>query len=205
MLFTIRRKKAYHLFTRIEEDYLGNSANNNVPVKPIDSWSRGIRRRLLVESTFENPHQTLSLEMEVNSTIMRQDISRNLTFLRLYYCRSLPSMYRSGLTSFLQLGHIVRATQLDAHCPNSQLNSTTLLTADADRYVVHYVQGCIQVSVMMLEANITTAVTLPTTPLYCDSTNEFKTTSQSSYFSFIGRFSRLPVNQLYEVYSPYFV
>ncbi|VEL07873.1 unnamed protein product [Protopolystoma xenopodis] len=37
--------------------------------KPIDNWSRGIRRRLLVEPTFECLHQTLSLEMEVSSTM----------------------------------------------------------------------------------------------------------------------------------------
>ncbi|VEL24516.1 unnamed protein product [Protopolystoma xenopodis] len=38
------------------------------PVKPIDSWSRGIRRRLLVELTFESLHPTLSLEIKVSST-----------------------------------------------------------------------------------------------------------------------------------------
>ncbi|VEL13322.1 unnamed protein product [Protopolystoma xenopodis] len=37
----------------------------NVPVKPINNWSRGIRRRLLLELTFESLHATLSLEMEV--------------------------------------------------------------------------------------------------------------------------------------------
>ncbi|VEL40043.1 unnamed protein product, partial [Protopolystoma xenopodis] len=36
----------------------------NVPVKPIDSWSKGIRHRLLVEPTFESLQQTLSLERE---------------------------------------------------------------------------------------------------------------------------------------------
>ncbi|VEL30814.1 unnamed protein product [Protopolystoma xenopodis] len=40
----------------------------NLPVKPIDSWSRGIRRRLLVEPSFESLHPTLSLEMKVSST-----------------------------------------------------------------------------------------------------------------------------------------
>ncbi|VEL16444.1 unnamed protein product [Protopolystoma xenopodis] len=43
---------------------LGNSVNMNVPVKPIDSGSRGIRRRLLVETSFESLHATLPLEME---------------------------------------------------------------------------------------------------------------------------------------------
>ncbi|VEL09614.1 unnamed protein product [Protopolystoma xenopodis] len=38
----------------------------SLPVKPIDSWSRGIRRRLLVEPTIESLHPTLSLEMEPN-------------------------------------------------------------------------------------------------------------------------------------------
>ncbi|VEL15515.1 unnamed protein product [Protopolystoma xenopodis] len=37
----------------IEGDCLGNSVSMNLSVKPIDSWSRGIRRRLLVEPTFE--------------------------------------------------------------------------------------------------------------------------------------------------------
>ncbi|VEL41663.1 unnamed protein product [Protopolystoma xenopodis] len=37
----------------------GNSVSMNVPVKPIDSWSRGIRRRRLVEPTFESLHPTL--------------------------------------------------------------------------------------------------------------------------------------------------
>ncbi|VEL39324.1 unnamed protein product [Protopolystoma xenopodis] len=54
----------------------------NFPVKPIDSWSRGIRRRLLVEPIFESLHQTLLLEMEVSPTIMKQEIPRNPTFLR---------------------------------------------------------------------------------------------------------------------------
>ncbi|VEL36532.1 unnamed protein product [Protopolystoma xenopodis] len=36
----------------------------NVPVKPIDSWSRGIRRRLRMEPTVESLHPLLSLEME---------------------------------------------------------------------------------------------------------------------------------------------
>ncbi|VEL42699.1 unnamed protein product [Protopolystoma xenopodis] len=34
-------------------------------VKPIDSWSRGIGHRLLVEPTSESLQQTLSLEMEL--------------------------------------------------------------------------------------------------------------------------------------------
>ncbi|VEL33934.1 unnamed protein product [Protopolystoma xenopodis] len=33
----------------------------NLPVKPIDSWSRGIRRRLLVEPTFESPQPNRQL------------------------------------------------------------------------------------------------------------------------------------------------
>ncbi|VEL21731.1 unnamed protein product [Protopolystoma xenopodis] len=41
----------------------------NVPAKPIDSRSTGIRHRLLVESTFESIPQILSPEMEVGSTI----------------------------------------------------------------------------------------------------------------------------------------
>ncbi|VEL32781.1 unnamed protein product [Protopolystoma xenopodis] len=47
------------------------SFSMNISVKLIDSWSRGIRRRLLVEPTLESLHQTLSLEMEVSSTIMK--------------------------------------------------------------------------------------------------------------------------------------
>ncbi|VEL43604.1 unnamed protein product [Protopolystoma xenopodis] len=43
----------------------------NAPVEPIDSWSRGIGRRLLVELSFESLHRTLSLEMELSSTIMK--------------------------------------------------------------------------------------------------------------------------------------
>ncbi|VEL22132.1 unnamed protein product [Protopolystoma xenopodis] len=35
-----------------------NSVSMNLPVKPIDSWSRGIRRRLLVEPTFESLYPT---------------------------------------------------------------------------------------------------------------------------------------------------
>ncbi|VEL30802.1 unnamed protein product [Protopolystoma xenopodis] len=42
----------------------------NLPVKPIDSWSRGIRRRLLVEPTSESLHPTLPLEMEVIPTML---------------------------------------------------------------------------------------------------------------------------------------
>ncbi|VEL35274.1 unnamed protein product [Protopolystoma xenopodis] len=44
--------------TGLEGDCLGNSVNKNVPVKPIDNWSRGIGRRLLVELTFQSLHQT---------------------------------------------------------------------------------------------------------------------------------------------------
>ncbi|VEL16900.1 unnamed protein product [Protopolystoma xenopodis] len=36
-----------NLFTGIEGNYFENSVTENVPIKPIDSWSRGIRRRLL--------------------------------------------------------------------------------------------------------------------------------------------------------------
>ncbi|VEL43656.1 unnamed protein product, partial [Protopolystoma xenopodis] len=41
--------------------------------------------RLLVDSIFESRHQTLSLEMEVSSTIMKEAIPRNATFLRKCY------------------------------------------------------------------------------------------------------------------------
>ncbi|VEL19237.1 unnamed protein product [Protopolystoma xenopodis] len=42
------------------------------PVKPIDSWSRGIRRRLLVEPTFESSRQH-----ESSSKTNRQLVKRN--------------------------------------------------------------------------------------------------------------------------------
>ncbi|VEL41015.1 unnamed protein product [Protopolystoma xenopodis] len=45
--------------------YLGDNVDKNVPVKPTDRWSREMRSRLLVESTFES-HHTFSLEMKVN-------------------------------------------------------------------------------------------------------------------------------------------
>ncbi|VEL20921.1 unnamed protein product [Protopolystoma xenopodis] len=35
--------KAWHIVTGTEADCLGNSINMNVSVKPINSWSRGIR------------------------------------------------------------------------------------------------------------------------------------------------------------------
>ncbi|VEL23562.1 unnamed protein product [Protopolystoma xenopodis] len=35
--------KEKHVFTGIEGDCLGNSVSMNLPVKPIDSWSSGIR------------------------------------------------------------------------------------------------------------------------------------------------------------------
>ncbi|VEL25978.1 unnamed protein product [Protopolystoma xenopodis] len=35
---------------------------------PIDNWSRGIRRRLLVERIYKSLHQTLSIEMEVSTS-----------------------------------------------------------------------------------------------------------------------------------------
>ncbi|VEL31359.1 unnamed protein product [Protopolystoma xenopodis] len=44
----------------------------NLPVKPIDSWSRGIRRRLLVESNFESLHPH-----ESSSKANRQLVKRN--------------------------------------------------------------------------------------------------------------------------------
>ncbi|VEL26611.1 unnamed protein product [Protopolystoma xenopodis] len=69
-------------FIGIEEDYVGSSVRKNLPVKPINSWSRGIRRRLLVELTVESLNQTPSLEMEVSSTMMKQEVPRNPTFLR---------------------------------------------------------------------------------------------------------------------------
>ncbi|VEL40827.1 unnamed protein product [Protopolystoma xenopodis] len=50
--------------TGLDGDYFGNNINKNIPVKPIDSWSRGIGRRLLVEPSFESLHPTLPLEME---------------------------------------------------------------------------------------------------------------------------------------------
>ncbi|VEL32476.1 unnamed protein product [Protopolystoma xenopodis] len=40
----------------------------DVPVKPIDSWSRGMRRRLLMESSFDSLHQALSLEIEAQAS-----------------------------------------------------------------------------------------------------------------------------------------
>ncbi|VEL13292.1 unnamed protein product, partial [Protopolystoma xenopodis] len=43
-----------------------------VPAKPIDSWSRGIRRHFLVESTFESLQQALSLKMEAT---VKRDLS----------------------------------------------------------------------------------------------------------------------------------
>ncbi|VEL07255.1 unnamed protein product [Protopolystoma xenopodis] len=55
MMSVIRRTKACHVFTGIERDYLEKSVSKNVPVKPIDSWSRGIHYRLLVGSTFGPP------------------------------------------------------------------------------------------------------------------------------------------------------
>ncbi|VEL30960.1 unnamed protein product [Protopolystoma xenopodis] len=47
---------------------LGNRVSIDLPVKPIDSWSRGIRRRLLVKPIFDSLQPTLSLEMDVSST-----------------------------------------------------------------------------------------------------------------------------------------
>ncbi|VEL41849.1 unnamed protein product [Protopolystoma xenopodis] len=46
----------------------GLPQNMNVQVKPIDGWSRGVRRRLLVEPTFESFQPTLPLEMELTIT-----------------------------------------------------------------------------------------------------------------------------------------
>ncbi|VEL39220.1 unnamed protein product [Protopolystoma xenopodis] len=61
----------------------------NVPVKPINSWSRGIQRHLLVEPTFESLHpQPISFEMEVSSNIMKQEIPRNPIFLRICSSKS---------------------------------------------------------------------------------------------------------------------
>ncbi|VEL08651.1 unnamed protein product [Protopolystoma xenopodis] len=60
----IRRTKGPHILTRIEGDCLGDSTTKNVPVKSIDSRSRGIRCRLLVGSTSESR----SLEMGISST-----------------------------------------------------------------------------------------------------------------------------------------
>ncbi|VEL18258.1 unnamed protein product [Protopolystoma xenopodis] len=68
-------------FPGIEGDCLGNSVSMNLPVKPFDSWSRGIRRRLLLETTFESLHPTLSLEMEVSSTINTLSLCLNCLFL----------------------------------------------------------------------------------------------------------------------------
>ncbi|VEL41270.1 unnamed protein product [Protopolystoma xenopodis] len=68
-------------FRGIEADYLGNSVSMILPVKPINSWFRGIGRRLLLEPTFESIHLTLSLEMEVSSTI----ISLFCVFIYLYF------------------------------------------------------------------------------------------------------------------------
>ncbi|VEL37105.1 unnamed protein product, partial [Protopolystoma xenopodis] len=59
---------ALNLFVGIEGDYLGNSVSMTLSVKLIDSWSRGIRRRILVELTFESLHLTLSFEVEVISS-----------------------------------------------------------------------------------------------------------------------------------------
>ncbi|VEL24732.1 unnamed protein product [Protopolystoma xenopodis] len=57
--------------TGIEGDCLGNSVNMNVPVKPIDSWSRGISRRLPMGSAVESLHRTLLLDMEISSRILK--------------------------------------------------------------------------------------------------------------------------------------
>ncbi|VEL36980.1 unnamed protein product [Protopolystoma xenopodis] len=59
-IFTRRRK----ISTSSPEDCLEYSVSMNVHIKPIDSRSRGIGRRLLVELTFESLQRTLSLEME---------------------------------------------------------------------------------------------------------------------------------------------
>ncbi|VEL33675.1 unnamed protein product [Protopolystoma xenopodis] len=57
----------------IEGHLLGNIVTTNAPIKPIDSWSSEIRRRLLVESNFESLPQSVLLEMEVISSIMKQE------------------------------------------------------------------------------------------------------------------------------------
>ncbi|VEL37578.1 unnamed protein product [Protopolystoma xenopodis] len=76
-----------HLFTGIEEDYLGNSVSMNLPVKPIDSWSRGIRRRLLAEPTFESLHPTLLLVMEAQQTRTRTTHRAERLDCDLHACR----------------------------------------------------------------------------------------------------------------------
>ncbi|VEL28121.1 unnamed protein product [Protopolystoma xenopodis] len=61
------RTKALHVFTAIEGDYRANSVNKNAP---IDSWTRGMRRRLLLKSAFESLQQIPPLEREVGSRMM---------------------------------------------------------------------------------------------------------------------------------------
>ncbi|VEL16286.1 unnamed protein product [Protopolystoma xenopodis] len=58
--------ESFHLFTGIEVDYPGKGVTMTIPIKPIDSWSRGISHRLLLESTLESLHQTVTLEMELD-------------------------------------------------------------------------------------------------------------------------------------------
>ncbi|VEL35068.1 unnamed protein product [Protopolystoma xenopodis] len=99
MISAIWRTKTQHVFTGIEGDCLENSVSMNPSVKQTDNWARGIRRRLLVEPTFESFHPILSLEIVVNSTSY-------------FYPGSV-------LNSYSQLGYVVKATKLNAPCPNS--------------------------------------------------------------------------------------
>ncbi|VEL15969.1 unnamed protein product [Protopolystoma xenopodis] len=68
----------------------------NVPVKPIDRWSRGIRRRLLVELTLESLHQTLLLEMEVTSL---RDLGTFILAPGLIYANALESAFSTMETA----------------------------------------------------------------------------------------------------------
>ncbi|VEL43542.1 unnamed protein product [Protopolystoma xenopodis] len=52
-----------------KRDYLGNNVTMNFPVKPIDSWSRGIRRRLLVEPTFEYLYYLFVTQIDLCSVL----------------------------------------------------------------------------------------------------------------------------------------
>ncbi|VEL22847.1 unnamed protein product [Protopolystoma xenopodis] len=100
-----------HFFTGIEEDYLANRISMDLPVEPIDSWLRGICRRLFVEPTIESLHQTLSLEMKVSSTIIKMET---------YY--TLMALVRRQF--MLSLFTVVIGTDLQLHtCTYAHINT----------------------------------------------------------------------------------
>ncbi|VEL33406.1 unnamed protein product [Protopolystoma xenopodis] len=90
---------------QFERDCLGNSVSMHVPVETIDSWSRGVRLRLLEDSNLECFHQTLSLERKKRQQLTGHEVQFASTSFRVgSWDRSGPASSAGALPESRALG-----------------------------------------------------------------------------------------------------